>query len=328
MFEVSQSRLARVLAMGALALAAVWFSAAEAGTLPFRQSVVKAADGVELSVQEYGNPGGTPIVFVHGLLGSHLNWEAQVDSPALRQHHLITFDLRGHGQSGAPAAARMYTEGRRWADDLHAVVRATGTRPPVLVGWSLGAAVISNYLAAHGDAGIAGVVYVGGVVEFDAAQIAPHPDIYRDMNAVDLRTRLDAQRAFLSLCFQRPPADDTFQRLIANAALASAAMQHAVHRMTVSPVQGLARLERPMLQIYGEQDALVLAGVASQRARQLHPAIRTSLYEHTGHAPFIESPERFNQELAAFVDEVQPSLPPGVRGQALAPLPSAKGSVN
>lgn len=47
-------------------------------------NVVKAPDGVDLAVQETGNPEGTPIIFIHGLLGSHLNWEKQLEDPALQ----------------------------------------------------------------------------------------------------------------------------------------------------------------------------------------------------------------------------------------------------
>lgn len=302
MTVLTRSVLTRVLAWCLLFGAVGVSDLADAASPPARQTVVTSPDGVALSVQESGDPAGAPVIFVHGLLGSHLNWQAQVDSPALRHRRLITFDLRGHGQSGAPTAAESYVDGRRWAEDLDAVIRATGARKPVLVGWSLGAAVISNYLAIHGDGDIAGVVYVGGVVELEAAQIVPHPDVYRDMTSPDLRTRLDAERAFLALCFERPPADEEVKRLLANAALASDAMQRVVHRMTVDAVRGLGRVRRPMLQIYGERDALVRAKPSADRARALNPAIRTSFYEGAGHAPFVEMPQRFNEELDRFVE--------------------------
>ncbi|WP_312884945.1 alpha/beta fold hydrolase [Candidatus Sodalis endolongispinus] len=46
------------------------------------------------------------MIFIHGLLGSHLNWDAQVNSPLLQHYRLITYDLRGHGLSGKPALGR------------------------------------------------------------------------------------------------------------------------------------------------------------------------------------------------------------------------------
>ncbi|MET7141925.1 alpha/beta hydrolase [Xanthomonas sp. PPL135] len=267
-----------------------------------KRYTVTAPDGVALAVQETGNPDGPSIVFVHGLLGSHLNWDAQVHSPQLQRYRLITYDLRGHGLSGKPTDVAAYADGMRWADDLHAVIAASRARKPVLVGWSLGGAVISNYLATFGDGGIAGAVYVDGVIELTPEQIVAHPQVYRDLNSPDLKTHLDAVRAFLDLCFHTPPDQTTFQRLLANAAMASWDLQRAVQSMTVQAEKGLGRAQVPVLLLYGERDALVHAEPAIARAKALNPRIRSVLYARSGHAPFLEESERFDRDLARFVD--------------------------
>ncbi|MEE7567775.1 alpha/beta fold hydrolase, partial [Xanthomonas sp. Kuri4-3] len=89
---------ARLAMLALLALSAV----ASAGN---RRYTVTAPDGVVLAVEESGDPDGMPLVFVHGLLGSRLSWEAQLDSPVLQRYRLIGYDLRGHGRSGKPADA-------------------------------------------------------------------------------------------------------------------------------------------------------------------------------------------------------------------------------
>lgn len=259
-----------------------------------------APDGVTLAIQEAGDPEGTPIVFIHGLLGSHLDWEAQLSSPALGHHRLITYDLRGHGLSGKPTDAQAYHEGRRWAEDLAAVIEASHARRPVLVGWSLGGVVISNYLAAFGDGGIAGAVYVDGVIELKPELLVAHPDVYRDMIAADLRTHLDGERTFLGLCFRTPPDTTTFERLLANAALASWDMQRAVPTITVDTA-GLGATHKPVLLLYGAQDGLAQARPMVARAQELNPRVQSKLYAESGHAPFLEEPERFNRDLASFV---------------------------
>ncbi len=262
---------------------------------------VTAPDGVTLAVQESGNPHGPAIVFIHGLLGSRLNWEQQVGSPQLRGYRLITYDLRGHGLSGKPAGLEPYRQGRRWAEDLAAVIAATHAKKPVLVGWSLGGAVISNYLAAFGDAAIGGAVYVDGVIELAAGQITPHPEVYRDVISPDLKTHLDAERAFLALCFRRQPDTATFERLLANAAMASWDMQTAVQSMSVAAAEGLGRARVPVLLLYGAQDALVRPGAAIARAMAINPRVRSLVYADSGHAPFLEEAGRFNGDLAGFM---------------------------
>ncbi|CAN7756920.1 alpha/beta hydrolase [Caballeronia sp. LjRoot34] len=293
-------------ALSALIVMGTLFAASPAAIADTKSYTVTAPDGVTLAVQESGSSDGPAIVFIHGLLGSHLNWDAQLKSRELQRYRIITYDMRGHGLSAKPTDANAYSDGRRWADDLATVIESSHAQKPVLVGWSLGGAVISNYLAAYGDSRIAGAVYVDGVIELKPDQIVAHPAVYRDMNSSDLKTHLDAERVFVSLCFHTQPDRSTFERLLANAALASWDMQSAVQSMTVPASEGLSRAQVPVLLIYGAQDALVKAKPAIARASELDPRIQSKLYANSGHAPFIEEPDRFNRDLSAFVDTASP----------------------
>ncbi|WP_110708163.1 alpha/beta hydrolase [Salinicola sp. CR57] len=295
--------------LASLVLATLWLAVSTAALADIQNHTVrtygiKAPDGVDLAVQETGNPEGTPIIFIHGLLGSHLNWEKQLEDPALQQHRLITYDLRGHGQSGKPAEASAYTEGRRWADDLAAIIQARDIQKPVLVGWSLGGAVMTNYLAAYGDGDITGAVYVDGVVELKPDQIQPHPDVYRDMVSANLKTHLDAERTFLGLCFHQQPDRAILDRLLANAAIASWDMQRSVQSMTIPAAEGLGNATVPLLFISGAQDALIKPEATIARAKSFNPSLDSKLYADTGHAPFLETPKRFNRDLLAFVKRI------------------------
>ncbi|MET3551929.1 alpha/beta hydrolase [Burkholderia sp. 567] len=294
------TRMLRYLLAAAVSAATLFASIPDAVAAP-TSYMVTSKDGVRLSVQESGNPNGPPVIFIHGLLGSRLNWEAQVQSPELRKYRIITYDLRGHGLSDKPSGATPYHDGRRWADDLEAVIAGSHARRPVVVGWSLGGVVISNYLATYGDDNIAGAVYVDGVVELAPSQIVDHPAVYRDMNSPDLKTHLDGERTFIELCFNRRPDADTFSRLLANAALASWDMQKEIPTMTVLASEALSKTRVPLLFIYGGRDALVDTPTTLARAKALNPRVQSKVYVDAGHAPFIEEPDRFNHDLAEFV---------------------------
>jgi pimeloyl-ACP methyl ester carboxylesterase len=294
------TRLLSQLSFIAITALAIVASAPDALAAP-ASYMVTSKDGVKLAVQESGNPDGTPVILIHGLLGSRLNWDAQVQSNELRQFRVITYDMRGHGLSDKPTGAEPYHDGRHWADDLEAVIQGSHARKPIVVGWSLGGVVISNYLAMYGDQEVAGAVYVDGVVELTAEQITSHPEVYRDMNAPDLKTHLDGERTFVGLCFNRQPDAGTFDRLVANAAMASWDMQKEIPTMTVFAAEGLTRAHVPLLFIYGGHDALVNTPATLARARALNPHMVSKVYAMSGHAPFIEEPERFNHDLAEFV---------------------------
>lgn len=282
-------------------LTSLMAAAAVAATGVNKTYTVTAPDGVTLSVQEAGKPDGPPIIFIHGLLGSHLNWSGQLRSPQLQGYRLITYDMRGHGLSGKPTDPGAYTDGRRWADDLAAVIEASGAKKPVVVSWSLGAAVISNYLATYGDDRLAGAVYVAGVVELKPEQIVSHPELYRNLVSPELETHLNAVREFLSLCFRKKPDTATFERLLANAAMASWDMQRSVQSMSVAAAEGLGRARVPVLLLYGAHDDLVQSLPSMARAAAINPRVQRKLYAETGHAPFLEEPQRFDRDLAAFV---------------------------
>ncbi|MBN7808653.1 alpha/beta hydrolase [Agrobacterium rosae] len=269
-----------------------------------KKYTVKSSDGVIIAVQETGNPDGQPIVFVHGLLGSHINWDKRTGSPELQKYRMITYDMRGHGLSGKPDDAKAYKDGRRWADDLATVLKASSAQKPVLVGWSLGGVVLSNYLAAYGDASIGGFVYVDGVIELTGALITSHPQVYEGLASDDLRTHLDTVRTFLALCFETQPNAATFERLLSNAAMASWVMTRSTPSMTVSVAEGLPKAKAPMLLLYGAKDKLVNTQPSIDRARELNPGIKTIIYADSGHAPFFEEAARFNRDLSGFTDSV------------------------
>jgi non-heme chloroperoxidase len=88
--------------------------------------IVKTSDGLNLSVQTYGDAGNNEILFVHGFGQSRLSWSKQTSSSLTERCRVVTFDLRGHGDSDKPGDSAAYASGEKWADDLHAVIETAG----------------------------------------------------------------------------------------------------------------------------------------------------------------------------------------------------------
>ena len=87
---------------------------------------VTTPDGLTISAQEWGNPNGRGIVFIHGFSQSNLSWMRQTDSDLAREFHIVTYDLRGHGNSDKPLEAARYRDGKAWADEVQAIIDAAG----------------------------------------------------------------------------------------------------------------------------------------------------------------------------------------------------------
>jgi pimeloyl-ACP methyl ester carboxylesterase len=91
---------------------------------------VRASDGVELAVTEFGGR-GAPILLLHGLMGRASTWWAVAEW--LADHgRVVGVDARGHGRSGA----RGPWSTERMAADVVDVLTELG--PAVVVGHSMG----------------------------------------------------------------------------------------------------------------------------------------------------------------------------------------------
>ncbi|HKQ84087.1 MAG TPA: alpha/beta hydrolase [Steroidobacteraceae bacterium] len=94
-----------------------------------------AFNGVTLAADVAGDPESPPVVLMHGGGQTRHSWGTAADALARRGHHVISLDLRGHGDSDwAPDCD--YSLGA-FSSDLHCVLR-TLRRAPAIVGASLG----------------------------------------------------------------------------------------------------------------------------------------------------------------------------------------------
>ncbi|MDI3290825.1 alpha/beta hydrolase [Polyangium sp. 15x6] len=274
---------------------------AEDGRLPpAKQIHVKTPDGLSIAVQEWGNPRGPEVLFIHGLSQSHLSWAPQIGSSLAKDFRIVTYDLRGHGVSDKPIEAKYYEEARRWGDELWAVIEGAGLRHPVVVGWSLGGVVILDYLRAYGDGALGGVVFVDAVTRLDRALLGEMPPLWSE----DLSTRIGAMRQFLRDCFVVPPPAAVFETMLVYNAMVPVEVQGAVGHIPLDGAdESLRALSVPALVIHGAEDRLAKVAMARRTASLVRGA-RLSVYEGVGHAPFYEARERFNAELGGFLREV------------------------
>ena len=95
--------------------------------------------GVRIHYEDGGSGPGLPVLFVHGLAGDSEMWRAQVDH-VRRTRRGVVLDLRGHGRS-SPSPEGDYSM-PALASDVLAVADALGLKRFVLVGHSMGGAVV------------------------------------------------------------------------------------------------------------------------------------------------------------------------------------------
>ncbi len=273
--------------------------------MEFQTCTVTSSDGVELAVRESGNPAGAELVMIHGFSQCQLVFSRQVQSALLQKFRLITYDLRGHGESGKPLDAASYTDGRHWADDLKAVIDGLHLRRPVLLGWSLGGRVICQYVELYGDAGIAGINFVAARTVADPA-IPVHGEggqYLRAMGSLQTEMNIAATASFIRCCVNQPLAAQEFELMLAYNMMVSPQIRAATMAWPGNFSQVLKRIAVPTLITHGTQDRITLPCAAELTASKVSGS-RLSWYDDIGHTPSWEAPDRFNQELADFITEV------------------------
>jgi pimeloyl-ACP methyl ester carboxylesterase len=272
-----------------------------------REYSVTGGGGVGLHVRESGNPDGPAIVFVHGWSQCDRCWDRQLEGPLAATFRMITFDIRGHGMSDKPLDPGCYTDARVWADDLAAVINGAGVDRPILVAWSYGGFIVTDYVRALGDGALAGIVLVGATV-----MLKPTFDHFgsglltnaQEMCLPDLGDNISATRRFLRACTARPLDDDVWESALCWNMAVPPQIRGALIAREIDADDVLAGLSVPVLAIHGLEDQIVLPSMA-RHAVECCPTARASWYEGIGHMPFMEATERFNQELSTFVEEAR-----------------------
>lgn len=120
-------------------------------------ATVQGADGttIDYHLHEPAGPGsGAPaIVLVHGITERRESWDPVIPVLVERGNRVVALDLRGHGRSSAAAS---YDLGSM-AADVGSVIAAEQLDQPLLIGHSLGGAVVSAYASAAPCRGVINV---------------------------------------------------------------------------------------------------------------------------------------------------------------------------
>lgn len=275
---------------------------------PLHEYAIRGGGGITLRAHDWGCPDGPAILFVHGWSQCEMCWEGQVRSPLAERFRMVTFDNRGHGISDKPLDGGCYTDERLWADDLAAVIEQTRLDRPVLVAWSYGGFIVADYLRAYGDVGIAGIDLVGAAVllrppSFD--HIGPgFLNNALDASALDLRANIAAIQRFLGSCTAKPLPDELRSAALCWNMAVPSAIRGALIARDIDDTDIYSRLSVPVLVTHGREDMIVLPSMAEHVLTHCNSAI-ASWYDGVGHMPFIEETERFNLELAAFVERAR-----------------------
>ena len=272
-----------------------------------KNHTIAGGGGVRLHVVETGNPGGRPILFIHGFSQCSLAWSRQLNSDLADRYRLVAMDMRGHGLSEKPRDG--YADSKLWADDVDAVIQALELDHPVISGWSYGPLVILDYVRHYGEEAIGGLNIVGGITKLgsDEATSVLTPEflgLVPGFFADDAEQSAHSLRSLVRLCLAQEPSPEDLYLMLGYNLSVPAYVRRALLSRSFDNDDLLPRIRKPVLIVHGAQDAVVKPAVVDQHRAGLTRA-QVVLMPNAGHAAFWDDAPAFNQHLRAFCERLE-----------------------
>ena len=185
--------------------------------------------------------------------------------------------------------------------------RYAGT-PAVLVGWSYGGLVLTDYLRERGTAGVAGIVLVGAVTEIGrghpGGEVGPvMAEVMRPALSEDPAIAVPALTLLAGRMTAEPSTGAEVQRRLSDSLRVSPQVRGALFRRDLASADVLSAVDVPALVVHGEADEVISPRAGEYAAGKI-PGARGRWFPNVGHMPFAERVEEFNEALRAFTGSV------------------------
>ena len=243
-------------------------------------------DGVDIYYEVHGS--GPPLLLTHGYSSTSTMWHGQVEALS-KQHTLILWDMRGHGQSDYPDYPADYSEDLTVAD-MAALLDEIGAKRAIIGGLSLGGYMSLAFYRAHPqrvDALL--IIDTGPGFKKDDARAAWNK---RSHDTGD-RFEREGLEALKSASRERSTVTHRDASGLARAARGMLTQRDA------GVIETLPHIKVPALIIVGADDTPFLA--ASDYMAAKIPGAKKVVIPAAGHAVNIDQPQ-------AFIDAVMPFL--------------------
>lgn len=264
----------------------------------------RTTDDVTLAYTDDGV--GRPVVLVHGFTAPATAWVLTVDALLAAGRRVVTFDRRAHGESETPPhGQRMARHGR----DLGELLEHLGLTDVVLVGASMGGNTIWAYVDQFGPGRLAGAVIADqtpkmlnddtwphGFYGFDASNAGtlfaagvPDTGHGRTVDRSGAAVARLAERLGGMPAFRDGTAPETLPLL----------RDHALADWR----DVVRRFPHPLLMVAGRESQVWPCEHAEAAVAQSALG-RAVVVEDAGHAVSIDQPDRFNELVLDFLDQL------------------------
>lgn len=248
---------------------------------------------------------GHPLVMVHAGIAHSGMWDDQFAFFA-EHHQVIRFDMPGFGQT-VPVDGEFTNR-----EDLYALLKYLGVERVYLMGCSKGGGVCMDFVLEHPEMATA-LIMVGsgpGGFAFETEPPKQWDEIVKTFEAGDLERTSELETQVWVDGRGRTPdqVNPTVRRKVFEMnliALQYEKMGLGKEKLLEPPAaQRIHELKLPALIVYGDLDTPYIVAAADFMATHIAGAKKV-LISGTAHVPNMERPQEFNQQVMAFLNNLQ-----------------------
>ncbi len=238
---------------------------------------------------------GEPLILIHGIATDSRYW-MDLPKTLAKKYTVVTYDLRGHGQSFAPDTGYSY---RDHVNDLKLLLNDLGFAKATIVAHSLGGAVAVKYAIEAPEKVKSLVLAAPHVVGYK--DYTDWPNVYRTARQIDVdQARIQWEQFRLFAKVKRDsPEWEVFRETLSDFPGKVWLDLQAGRYIDESDMKLLDNLSMPVLLLCGRDDLdfLPLAKLINARLSN------GTLFEipDCSHMIHLEKPEIFRRELASFL---------------------------
>ena len=261
------------------------------------------ANGISMNYDITGS--GKYLTLIHGA-GDNLNaWYNQL--PAFSQHYLVlTYDVRGHGQTELPEGDITM---ELWIDDLYALLNALNISETFLLGHSMGGAIALRFTLTHPE--MVNALILSNSIGISSMSNKDIRDLEAFRNAQIEAIENEGMEAVFKERCRRIFSPGFIEKNSKVAERYRSILLQYDPQGYIRVIQNLENTHKtsdlnkitcPTLIIAGEYD-FFLGPAVGKIARE---SIRDSQLQifHAGHAPALEQPLEYNETVLQFLSRV------------------------
>ena len=253
---------------------------------------VKSPDGVEIAFVTEGE-GEPALIFVHGWSCDKSYWSEQIKSFSPK-YKVVAVDLAGHGDSGLNRSDFTI---EKFGEDVAAVVNSLKLNKVILIGHSMGGAVIIEAAKLLGDK-VIGLIGADTFQSFSDSWTDEQKEGFLKTFENNFKT---TTQGFVKSLFPKT-ADSTLVKKVVND-MSSAPPKAAVSAIRAvffyDPIPLLKKMQPKMIAICCD-----MFPIAEEENKKILDSYELKIMKGVGHFVMLENPKEFDKLLSESINEL------------------------